>query len=600
MRHPLTFACLACLACLAAAPSLASAATVWTATSVEKIRPDAPARASASAAISAARNEFEAFQVVVTGAASGVSATASDLVGPAVIPASGARLYREALIDLSSPSALDGATGRFPDALVPDVDDVVGERRNAFPFDVPAGESRAIWVEVLVPADAPPGDYQGAITVHAAAGDTVVPVTLTVWNFGLPSTPTLRSWFGLSYPALPAAHGVSGDAFSALRARYSQLALDHRISLGKYDDGNTDLAHFDRYYGALLDGTAPTRLAGARLTSISYGGDLLSTSQLSSWAQHFRARRWFDRLFQYTCDEPPITCGWSDIPARAAAARAADPGFRTLVTTPIQDATQNGVASSINLMTPVVNELDDKPGQTLAGPQSSAYQAFRSQAPNELWTYQSCMSHGCGGTSGYFTGWPSVMIDASAARNRSLEWLSFRFGVTGELYWDTTYAYTASPTGDAWTSQWGFSGNGDGTLFYPGTPARIGGTTDIPVSSIRLKMIREGVEDYEYLARVARDGDPAFAMQVAASLFPNAWTTDPGPDALLAARARLARRILELENGGTPPGSDPATGSGTGALHASCDTAGTTPGIVAGLLALGLAVGVTRRRRSRG
>jgi len=33
-----------------------------------------------------------------------------------------------------------------------------------------------------------------------------------------------------------------------------------------------------------------------------------------------------------------------------------------------------------------------------------------------------------------------------------------------------------------------FGGNGDGTLFYPGSPDRIGGHTGIPVDSIRLKI----------------------------------------------------------------------------------------------------------------
>ena len=37
-------------------------------------------------------------------------------------------------------------------------------------------------------------------------------------------------------------------------------------------------------------------------------------------------------------------------------------------------------------------------------------------------------------------------------------------------------------------------------------PARIGGTSDIPIESIRLKLIREGLEDYEYLYLCSRLG----------------------------------------------------------------------------------------------
>ena len=69
---------------------------------------------------------------------------------------------------------------------------------------------------------------------------------------------------------------------------------------------------------------------------------------MARWATHYRARPgWFERLFQYTCDEPPYQgCGWGDIVTRAGAAKAADPEFRTLVTTTIQEARrERGVAS---------------------------------------------------------------------------------------------------------------------------------------------------------------------------------------------------------------------------------------------------------------
>jgi hypothetical protein len=544
-----------------------SAIAVWVAPSTEKILPGAPARADAVARISAARNEFEAFQVVVTGAARRVEVTASVLTGPvppgATEPAilGDVGVYAERLISITRASAPDGGTGRWPDALVPAVDEIVGERRNAFPFDVRRNESRAAWIEVFVPADAVPGRYTGSVTVHVADRvAAVVPVELTVWGFALPSTASLRSAFGLMWGTLPAGHGFPGDdipTFAKLRARYGQLALDHRVTLARHDDGMwNDLDHFDRYYGPLVDGTAPTRLAGARLTSVEYLGGLEDVGSLARWATHYRARGWFDRLFQYTCDEPPQTCAWADIPRRAQAAKTADPEFRTLVTTTIWDADAGGVAnegtgeSVIDILSPVVNFIDDKPGSPIAGSQRHRYDAFLARPeppPNELWMYQSCMSHGCGGSWPQYTGWPSYMIDASAVRNRAMQWLLFRYGATGELYWETAFAFT----GDAWTSQWDFSGNGDGTLFYPGTPGEIGGTSHIPVASIRLKMIREGMEDYEYLKLVSDLGDPAFAVAEAAQLFPHPYSTgEVSATRLLAARESLARRILELTGSG--------------------------------------------------
>ncbi|HYD40491.1 MAG TPA: glycoside hydrolase domain-containing protein [Anaeromyxobacter sp.] len=533
---------------LSLAPAAADAAQVWVAGSTEKIRPDAAPRTDGEAKIAAARNEFEAFQVVVTGAASRVSAHATALTGPGTLL--DVKLYREDLLDLRNASAVDGGTGRWPDALVPDVDDVVGEQRNAFPFDVNGGESRGIWIEVRVPADAKPGTYRGEVVVTAAEGEWKVPVTLEVWDFQLPSTSSLRTSFGISYGGTIGGHGVSGDANSELRARYAQLGLDHRISLtGVSDDGTDGLVNFEKWYGPLMNGTAPTRLAGAKLTAAKYVGDERSVEKKKRWAEYFRARGWMDRLFDYVCDEPPLTCAWSDIEPRTRSAHDADPELQTLVTTQLWDAQEHGVDGGIDILVPVINWNDDKPGSPVAGDQTARYDDFRSGPRKEVWLYQSCMSHGCGGTVNigspsesdrYFTGWPSYMVDASAVRNRAMEWLSFLMRADGELYWETTMAYSH----DAWSNQWDFSGNGDGTLFYPGTPSRIGGQTHIPVASIRLKMIREGMEDYEYLKLLADAGDREGAAQIARDLFPNAYSTDVDPARLMEARAELAKRIL--------------------------------------------------------
>ncbi|HET8541761.1 MAG TPA: glycoside hydrolase domain-containing protein [Anaeromyxobacter sp.] len=589
-----------------AAPQAHAAVQVWTATATEKIRPATRARTTASVEIAAARNEYEAFQIGVSGEATGVSATASDLSGPGGTIA--VRLYRAALITLANASAVDGGTGAWPDALVPAVDEILGEPRRAFPFSVPAGESRAIWAEVHVPAEAGPGTYSGAVTVTwDGGGAATVPVTLTVWPFAIPSTASLKTAFGLTYGALPSEHAVSwwGDDFSTLRARYGQLALEHRVSLSKIDDGNPDLEHLTTFYGAEMDGTLATTLAGARLTSFEFVG----RNAYAAWASWFAAREgWTDRLFQYTCDEPPLTCSWEAIPGIAAAARSVVPPLRTLVTTTIHEADAHGVTESIDVLAPVVNFMDDRPGSWTGhdGNQRAAYDSFLAASPRrELWLYQSCMSHGCGGavdignpsaSDWYFTGWPTYVIDSAATRNRAMEWLSFKYRATGELYYEVGLAYGQDP----WSNQWNaFSGNGDGTLFYPGTPARIGGASDVPVASIRLKMIREGMEDYEYLHILEGAGDGAFARQIADGLFPNAYSTEVAPEALYAARAALADRIVALGAGGdpgpgggggpTPPPRPPGDAPGIVPIESGCASAsGVQILALAGLAALAL------------
>jgi hypothetical protein len=125
-----------------------------------------------------------------------------------------------------------------------------------------------------------------------------------------------------------------------------------------------------------------------------------------------------------------------------------------------------------------------------------------------------------------------------------MEWLSFEYDVSGELYWETIARLDSAWRPDG---QCDFGGQGDGTLFYPGDPAVIGGRTAIPVESIRLKLIREGMEDYEYLHLLDRLGDGAMARREARAVFPTLYrVTGSAPEALYRARHRVADRIEEL------------------------------------------------------
>src|SRR5205085_9217849 len=119
----------------------------------------------------------------------------------------------------------------------------------------------------------------------------------------------------------------------------------------------------------------------------------------------------------------------------------------------------NGVnPSTIDRYVAVINLLEDRPGTQLAGNQ-------RAKWPANIWLYQGCMSFGCAGVSPGMdatglTGWPSYAIDTDATRNRSLEWMTFIFDGTGELYYEMTMGYYGQ---DPWVSQVNFGGNGDGT-----------------------------------------------------------------------------------------------------------------------------------------
>jgi hypothetical protein len=126
-------------------------------------------------------------------------------------------------------------------------------------------------------------------------------------------------------------------------------------------------------------------------------------------------------------------------------------------------------------------------------------------------------------------------IDAAASQNRAMGWLAYLYDVSGELYYGVDQDLQT-----AWTDQWEAGGNGDGTLFYPGTTDRIGGTHPIPIESMRMKLIRNGHQDYEYLKLASAAGHKAEARQIAQQLYPSTFDTIATDAEVDAARRQLA------------------------------------------------------------
>ncbi len=187
-----------CLCVVAAAPQLvpapaaAAGPNVGVADSVTVVRPTVqPTGLRGAASVVAAGNEYESVQLVISGPASQVSVT-SDLACCDV------DLYREAYYTVTRQSDGEGGVGRWGDALVPEHDLVYGEDRNAFPFDVPDGENRVVWVDVFVPAATEPGSYAGSLTVVSSTGATEVSLEVEVLDFDLPDTSSLANAFMIS------------------------------------------------------------------------------------------------------------------------------------------------------------------------------------------------------------------------------------------------------------------------------------------------------------------------------------------------------------------------------------------------------------------
>lgn len=223
-----------------------------------------------------------------------------------------------------------------------------------------------------------------------------------------------------------------------------------------------------------------------------------------------------------------------------------------MVTAHIQTTDEAGTTDLIDIMTLNIELLRQREtGRYLPGDQRGLYDRYLSNAsrPKELWLYSACGSHGCTKNDDVDTiGWAGgYQIDGPASQTRAMPWLAFTYRMSGILSYDTV-----TQLAHAWEDQYRFTGNGEETLFYPGTPDRIGGRQPIPIESIRMKLLRDGYEDYEYLRFLSEHGGADDARRIARELFPAPFDTTRTDAEIQAARLELATLVARITGGPQP------------------------------------------------
>jgi Domain of unknown function (DUF4091) len=554
---------------------------IWITDTMQKVRQDTGAPGTQHwGTFYGTQNEFVDFQVHFhdTGAGtSNLSVTVSDFVqsAPASFTISATStnviVYREAYMNVTQKTSIAStyynATGKYPDILIPAVDPYHNQTTNAWPFTVAANQNQSAWVDIHIPSNAPSGYYLGSVVVKS--GSTVLatmPVILAVWQWpgmgSMPSTSSLQyvtqtGWSDLCVQAYgsyagcsvyPGAGGSSDQAIALIQVDFGKLLLDHRMGTVNpiYPPYTTVFTGLETNYGPLFNGTAGTILAGAKLKTVQYPNS--GTTNVQNWQTEFQAKGWLSTLFNYNCDEPPNGCAWSAINPKATALHAATPPQPSLVTTNIASATANGVLNGIDWMVPIINDMDPQGGSL----QRSAYNTWLagSAGPTrQLFSYQSCESAGtCGnGTTGGSTAtWPNYNVDGKPAANRAMEWLTYAHTQTGELYYGTTISWTSFGS-NPWNSIYAFGGWGDGTLLYPGVSSKIGTVaTPIFLPSVRLKHIRDGMQDYEYLSELNSAGKGALVQLQITSWITNSYTFETTGTGLENARMALGQAMHEI------------------------------------------------------
>jgi hypothetical protein len=476
--------------------------------------------------IEAARHDWEAAQIVVrpTQPLRGLTAVASDLLGPngAVIAADKVKLLYVYYHFVHQPTDATGVCDWWPDALPP------LERE----LDVAAHENQPLWVLVYVPPDAAPGDYGGQISLRGEGFAAQVPLQLRVWNFRLPERSNLETAFGLSPGEIFRYHNLKTEADKRqVLDWYFQSFAEHRIS--PYDPtpldpirvkflpqedpprAEVDFEAFDRAMRKALDkyrfNTFNVRLQGMGGGTFhqryppqigEFGEDTpqyraMFSSYVAQLEAHFRERGWLDMAYVYWFDEPEPR----DFDFVAQGMRRLQqfaPGLRRMLT---EEPGDNVLAELVDIWCPISFHYDHAAAEQ------------RRAAGDRFWWYV------CTGPKAPYC---TLFIDHPASELRVWHWQTWQRNIVGTLVWETNY-WTSSaafpdepqnPYEDPMGYVSGYStprgvksywGNGDGRFLYPplaaAVPGRSGDDPVIapPVSSIRWEMLREGVEDYEYL-----------------------------------------------------------------------------------------------------
>ena len=137
--------------------------------------------------------------------------------------------------------------------------------------------------------------------------------------------------------------------------------------------------------------------------------------------------------------------------------------------------------------------------------------------------------------------YPSIAIDRQGVELRLFLWFAYQHGFEGMLYASANDWTLANPWVDPMTYDPAF-GNGCSCLTYPGQQAYTytgQNNVDGPVTSIRLEMLRDGLEDTQLLYTLAHGNPVNKANELMTS-----WTdyTDD-PDELLRVRGEIADMI---------------------------------------------------------
>lgn len=495
--------------------------TVWTVPSLKRIQARETGGSNLNIELYAARGEYESYQIGIRAAQNSlknVNVSVSDLYSSdnRVISKENITLYREHYVPVNNSSPKqEGSSnpplekGWFADGLIPFNQpgiqaDLTEVKLKAVPFNIQPEFNQPVWVDIFVPRNTEPGQYQGNYRVTSDSGEIIGKVSLKIWNFELPLKPSLNSSFEYY-------EQESKDAMVEL--------LKHRLMpVAKIDLSDER---------ELIDVWGLNSLRLPFWSGANYKNCEMKPAPSVNVIKDAATRHQSD-LFLYVryADEIDL-CSNLIEPVKEWARNIHEAGLSTAIAmTPRPELYDNGVSNRSAVDTWIISPAN------YANASDKVFDVI--QKGDKVWFYNALA------LDDYSPKW---LIDFDPINFRIPHgFISQSLGLTGVLYWRTDL-WAGNPWEDEQTLfQDGNYYPGEGMLVYSGKEVGIEGV----VPSIRLKWIRDGVEDYEYI-NILKDlkrGD--WALEVSRSVGKDWKNWTKNSEVLESARLKLGEEIEKL------------------------------------------------------